>query len=199
MRRTDKSVWILTFAAIVLGAMLVVRPLVQKLGDVDAQIDRTNATIERNLALARDRASLGHQLEAFRRRLSHEDISDDPSALQATFIRDATDVARDRGIRITGFDGQPVTRAATFPAPHATEAPHAFAATTVELTIEGHYAAVIAALRCLSHGRVPVRVEVASIDRVVDPQHPGEPLLDARLNVEIMHLPQPETLHAPNS
>jgi len=197
--RTDRSLWILTCAAIVLGAMLVVRPLVQKLGDVDAQRDRTNATIERNLALARDRVSLDHQLETFRRRLSHNEISDDPSALQATFIRDATNVARVGDVRITGFDGRPETRAATFPPPHTTEAPHVFAATAVELTIEGHYAAVIAALRCLSHGRVPVRVAVASIDRVVDPQHPGEPLLDARLSVEIMHLPQPETLHAPNS
>jgi len=195
----DRSLWIITFAAIVLGAMLVVRPLVQKLGDADAERDRIGATIERNLALARDRASLDHRLELLRRRLARIELSADTSALLATFIRDATNAAHASGIRITGFDGRPVTRAAAFPVPHPTEAPRAFAATAVELTIEGRYAAVIATLRRLSHGHVPVRIEVASIDRLADPQHRGEPLLDARLDVEILHRLRLETPHAPNS
>jgi hypothetical protein len=196
MKRTNASIWILSVAILALGYLFICRPLEEQVNEVDRTRGQTVAEIDRNVAIARDAAALGHQYDALRARTAAVDLSDDSVRLVAVFIREATAVARASHVRITGFDGRPLTRAATAPIGRATPVPSAFSATTIELTVEGSYAHLITGLRQLSHQRVPVRVEVASIERTADPQQRREPLLDARIRVDILYRTTAKAAHA---
>jgi len=187
MKRTSSSLWILSAAIVGLGFAFIDRPLGERLSQVDQERDRTVAEIDRNVAIAHSAAALDHQLGMLRARVASVDVSDDPARLVATFVGEATAIARVCHVRITGFDGRPLPRAATMATTPAKPTLSAFAATTIELTVEGNYANLISLLRRLSQGRVPVRVEVASIERTADPRLRGEPLLDERIRVDVLH------------
>jgi hypothetical protein len=196
MNRTRSSIWGLSILVFALGYVFVDRPLADRLSQIEADRDRTLAAIDRNAALAHDAAALGNQLAALRARLAEVDLSADPDRSLAAFVGAATAIARACRVRITGLDGRPIARRATIAPTRGNGVPPAFSATTIEVTLQGTYANLIAALRRLSHGRVPLQVEVSAIGRTADPSGTSEPLLDARIRVDLLHRATPKVADA---
>jgi hypothetical protein len=187
MRRTPATIWFASIVMVALGYLFIDRPLQEQVTNLDIEHDRTLAEIDRNGALAHDAAALAHRYALLHAATAAVDFSEDPNRLVATFVGEATFVAHTGHVRITGFDGRPLTRVAATPAVTPPSTTEAIAATTIELTVEGTYANLITSIRHLSHQRVPIRVEVASIERIPDLQHQSAPLLEARIRVDILH------------
>jgi len=196
MKRSNPSIWVLSVAIVASSSVFIDRPLQDQLTQAEEEHDHIIAETDRNVAIAHDAAALAHQLASLRAEMATVDLSDDSVRLVATFVGEATAVARACHVRITGFDGRPLTRAASIPIDKTSTEHSAFSATAIELTLQGTYANVIRSLRRLSHERVPVHVEVVAIDRTADPRNDREPLLDTHVRVDILHRSNPKVADA---
>jgi Tfp pilus assembly protein PilO len=115
------------------------------------QLAADEARIRRRPELEAERVSLQERLRAV-------DLEADRTHLVAVFLRDAARIAARHHARISAVVAE--SDGASSPAAHPP-----FQGIPLELTIEGRYADILAAIRDLSASRVLAGVEVASLTR----------------------------------
>jgi hypothetical protein len=186
MIRADRPIWIASAAILVLGTLFLDRPLGRQIAEADVERDTASLAVERNIALVNDRSALAGRLALLSARIAGIEISGDATRAAAAFVHEAAQLGSTSGIRVTGFDGRPMAGVPGATQRRATEPPAAFTAVPIELSIQGTYAGIVTMVRRLSHGRVPVDVTILSIERAAGPDAQREPLLDARLRVELL-------------
>ena len=191
-RRIDaNAVWFASAAVVFAAYALVLRPGEARVAERMDEIARTTAQLRAGERLLASQP----QLEAERRRLAAmlgRIDATDTTQLVARFVRDAARVAaRHRALIVAiAASGTPPASAQPHKAASAgtTEATEATGATagpecvaTLDLTIEGRYADVLAALRELSSAHVLAAVDVASIAR--KSADASDPTVSAALHV----------------
>jgi hypothetical protein len=189
MTRLRTSVYAAGVAIAALGYVFIERPLQTAIDDVTREREGILAEIGHNIALRENARPLEARLATLQARMHETVLADDPVAATAIFVGEATTVARTFQTRITGFAGRPIDRLASSASPPKIGAasPTVFQTAPIEVTMEGSYANLIGALRSLSHQRIPARVAVMSIERIADQRNAREPVLDARIRVDILY------------
>lgn len=155
--KDGRGIWFCAVLVLLAGYACIFRVDEGRIEDRIAE----NAAIVGQLAADEARIRRRTELEAERMRLQERlravDLEADRTHLVAVFLRDAARIAARHHARIAAVVADPDTAS---PAAHAP-----FEGIPLELTIEGRYSDLLAAIRDLSASRVLAGVEVASLTR----------------------------------
>lgn len=174
--------WLCALACAAAGYVAFVSPLQAEIAELDARSDALAARV----TAATRAAEQAVRLESLERTMATElagiRVGGDRTAVVAEFLRDLAERAAARSVRLVSVHNTAASDVVAAPAGEP------FEAASLDLVLEGRYAAVLRTLADISRARVLVKVDAGSVERVRGAPDEGPPALSVQLKVTVFSI-----------